>query len=156
MSRRATVVLLWCGALLIGAGGCDFVQKPGTQVTGAQVDERTADGARVAMTVRVDNPNDVALPVRGVDYRVTVEDAGTFELDDAPPVALPPNASQTVTLPAAFADGQRNWAGRQYRLTGTLRYQPPGEIRELLTQYRVPLPSVRFSSEGRLRAAGDE
>jgi len=153
MSQYAVILGLLCSVLALGAVGCRGVQKPTTRVTHVQLTEQTVEGAHVAMTVRVENPNDVGLPVRGVDYRVTVEDAGTFELDDTPAVALPPRGTQVLTLPAAFADDRRGWDGRRFRLVGTLAYQPPGEIRELLTQYRVPLPSVRFSAEGRLHVA---
>jgi len=150
-----TVRLLCCGALMVSASGCAGVRTPGAELSSGAVAARTAEGARVEMTVRVNNPNEVPLPVRGVDYQVVVDGVGTFEMDDTPPIALPPRGSETLTLPASFADGSQDWAGRRYRLTGSLRYQPPGEVRELLTQYRVPLPTVPIEAEGRFAAASN-
>jgi hypothetical protein len=45
---------------------------------------------------------------------------------------------------AAPADG---WADLPVRVSGTVVYRPPGELRRTLTQLQVPLPSVRFGTQ---------
>jgi len=61
---------------------------------------------------------------------------------------IPANGVQTVTLPAALATDTVE-AG-DYQVRGTLVYEPPGEIRKLLTEYGVPLPSASFKAQGAL------
>jgi len=40
--------------------------------------------------------------------------------------------------------------GQQYTASGSVAYVPPGEVRELLTDYKVPLPTTGFSGKGTL------
>ena len=153
MIRHVIRQVMLLGALLaVTAIGCTGVRQPNANVTDATVAERTAEGRRIEFTVNVSNPNDTALPVKAMPYRVTVDGVGEFDMTDRPAVSLPPKGQQTVTVAAAFPDGAQTWSGRRFRITGWLKYQPPGQLRELMTQYRVPLPSVPFKAEGRLEA----
>lgn len=133
--------------------GCDGLQKPEARVTRVALAERTPEGLRVEMTVAVVNPNDTPLPVRWADYAVEVDEVGAFAFEGMPAVTLPPNGTQTFTLAAAFADGEAPVVGRAYRVSGAVGYEPPGEVRELFTQYGVPLPAVEFGARGELEAS---
>lgn len=145
---RLMLILLLPVALL----GCRGVSQPQTRVLDVAVSEQTAQGARIEMTVAVENRSDVPLPVRSARYEVQVEELGSFAFRELPAVTLPPNGTQTFTLAAAFADGQTSLAGRRYDVTGRLAYEPPGEVRSLLTEYGVPLPAVSFDAQGRLES----
>lgn len=151
MNRKTFFMTLMLAALMLGIVGCAGGGEPTVDVQRAVVADRTVEGARVEVTLQIDNPTDHALPVRAVDYRITVAEAGTFAMTDQPAIALPPNGQQTLILPAAFANGDTDWVGRRVDVTGSLHYQPPGQIRELLTEYRFPLPSASFSATGALR-----
>ncbi len=152
LGRSSVLPAFMLAALALMMCGCQGLQHPTAEVTRVAVTDQTDAGARVEVTVRLNNPNDVALPVKDVDYRITVDGAGAFDLTDHPAATLPPNGTQTLVLPAAFRNGQHNWAGRGFRARGTVSYQPPGQLRELLSQYDVPLPTVLFDATGRLGA----
>lgn len=142
--------------LLVAAlAGCRFVQRPDVELLETAVTERTDEGGRLEMALRLSNPNAVVLPVPMVRYRVTVEDVGTFSVVDDPAVALPPGEEQVVTLAAAFVGNGDAWAGRRFEARGAFSYQPPGQLRVLLSQYRIPLPVTPFVFEGELGEANE-
>ena len=103
---------------------------------------------RVLVTVFAENPNDVALPIVRAKYEVELAGAEAFAFTDLPKATLPANGTQTINLPAAFAtDG----GSGNYQVKGQLTYEPPGEVRKLLTEYGVPLPSASFKDNGTLQ-----
>ncbi len=130
--------------------GCS-VKAPTARVVAVDTDRVTEQGARVLVTVELTNPNDVALPLPKTRYRVAVEGAEPFAFETPPALALPPLETQLLTLPAAFATPDAAaMAGRPYEVTGAVTYQPPGQLRLLLSEYHIPLPTSRFSGSGTL------
>lgn len=148
----AALVLSATGLMLAGCAG---VERPEVELVGAGVSEQTVEGARVELAVRLENPNEVVLPLPRVRYSVAVEGAGRFDVSDDPAVALSPGGGQTVILPAAFEGRAADWAGRRFELRGMFSYRPPGQIRALLSQYGIPLPVVPFAVRGELREMGE-
>jgi len=147
MSRIGWIVMCSLAVLT----GCSSNLKPvTTRVDSVTVDERTEQGVRVLVTVLAENPNDVALPIVRARYEVEMAGAETFAFTELPKATLPANGTQTITLPAAFATESGNAAGHSYQVKGQLTYEPPGEIRKLLTEYGVPLPSASFKDDGAL------
>ncbi len=143
------IIGIVCLALLVG--GCTSNLKPvSARVDSVRIDEQTAEGVRVLVTVVAENPNDVPLPVVRAKYEVDLAGAEPFKFTDLPAVSVPANGVQTVTLPAALAKGGGDAAGTSYRVSGGLIYEPPGEIRKLMTEYGIPLPSASFKDEGTL------
>ena len=142
---RTTAVI---GLLLMV--GCS-VSSPTARVVAVEPAEITDQGARVLVTIELENPNDVELPLPWTRYRVTLDGAKPFSLGTPPAAALPPNGVQRVTLPAAFAfDEDQSLVGRGYAVSGSMTYTPPGEFRKLMTEYGVPLPKVHFADSGSL------
>ncbi len=127
--------------------GC--VSSPSAKVTDVVVEERTSQGTRLVVIVELTNPNATALPLPKADYEVSVDGAGSFSFQVIPDATLPGKGVQTIRFPAALAGG-RSLAGRSYNVSGSIFYEPPGEVRRLLTEYRVPLPSAGFSKSGTL------
>jgi len=124
------------------------VAAPKAEVIGARVDEQTAVAGRVILTVKLTNPNAVDLPLMRARYSFAV--AGErYRGSDVPHVVLPASGVMLVELPGVIASGQP-LAGRSFKASGTVTYQPPGEVRELLTEYRVPLPTTSFRGGGTL------
>lgn len=155
MSRNVFVILC-CVAMF---GGCSSnLRQVTTRVDSVRIDERTDQGVRVLVTIVAENPNDIPLPIVKARYKVSLSGGagisggggGEFAFTDLPKVTIPANGTQTITLPAAFALNGGDAAGRSYQVTGQLTYEPPGEIRKLLTEYNVPLPSASFKAEGAL------
>ncbi len=148
MNRMAWLVVCSLAVLT----GCSSNLKPvTTRVDSVTVDERTEQGVRVLVTVIAENPNDVALPIVRARYEVDLAGAEAFAFTELAKATLPAHGTQTITLPAAFATEGGGAAGQSYKVKGQLTYEPPGEIRKLLTEYGVPLPSASFKDDGALR-----
>ncbi|GAB4107974.1 MAG: hypothetical protein Kow00105_13000 [Phycisphaeraceae bacterium] len=118
-------------------------------VDAVRIDSTSDEGVRVLVTVTAENPNEVALPIVRAEYKVALNGAQPFEFTDLPKATLPALGTQTLTFPAAFALNGKH-EQHTYQVEGRLIYEPPGEIRKLLTEYGVPLPSASFSDEGTL------
>lgn len=150
MNKWICLIAVLAGSLAGCRADGEALQQPVSSVSDVWIEDQTPRGVRLMIRVDVENPNDIPLPVTKADYALTVKDLGTFEFADQPPVALPPRGKQTIELAAAFGDGERPVAGHAYKVSGDVTYEPPGEIRKLLTEYRVPLPSTPFSKRGHL------
>jgi LEA14-like dessication related protein len=157
-SHRLLLLVLLTVMLLAG-GGCGFsvsrtaraihvvTKAPVASVKGAQVTQTTPEGSRVEVTVELVNANAFALPLRGVNYQLSVAGLGELRYSGPPEASLPANGRQTLTLPAAFPG---EVSGAAYSISGSVAYEPPGGWRTFLTESSVPLPTVRFSGSGQL------
>jgi len=129
------------------------IKDPSIEVVSVNLTRQTDQGARIEVTARLENPNDVALPLK--DYHLT------FDLADGPAVTfrdlanrtLPSEGSQLVTMPLAIAVPGQSLVGDGYHVSGWMHYEPPGEIRKLLTDSSIPLPSSSFSTRGELKSS---
>ena len=95
------------------------------------------------VTVELQNPNNVPLPLRRAQYTVEVAGAEPFSFRDQPARTLPASGRQTVELAAVFPGDA---TGATCHVSGWITYEPPGEIRKLLTESGIPLPNADFSS----------
>ena len=134
-------------ALMLGVlGGCEA--SPAVDVADVRIVDQTEQGGRVLLELDVSNPNDFPLPMPTANYTVTIEGAGTFTFDGVVPLAvMPMQASQTLTLPAAYSTATP-LVGRSYRAYGHVTYDPPGEFRAFLKESGFPLPNVDFDKTG--------
>ncbi len=149
MARNIIAIL----GLALMLGGCGVALQPvSTRVDSVQIDEQTDEGVRLLVTVIAENPNDIPLPIVRAKYQVELPGAGveTFKFTDLPMATMPAKGKQTITLPAAIAMSGGNATGQQVKVNGQLTYEPAGEIRKLMTEYGVPLPSSGFRSQGEL------
>lgn len=134
------------GLLMALAVGCEAV--PSADVLDVRVVDQTEQGGRVIMEVDVFNPNDFPLPMPTADYKVTIQDAGSFTFNGVIPlVVMPMQGTQTLQLPAAYSTDVP-LAGKSFTARGTIYYDPPGEFRAFLKESGFPLPDVTFSREG--------
>ena len=130
--------------------GC-AVQSPTTTVKSVTVTEQTTSGARILVTVEVENPNNIALPIPKAFYRMSLQDAPTFKFTAVQAVTLPANGKQTLTFPASFPiNPDEPLEGRHYNLAGCIFYRPPGEFRAILDQYHIALPFSNFFASGNI------
>lgn len=140
-------------SMLLPLGGCasvwQSVEEPGIAVEKVQLTQRTQEGVRVEVTVRLSNPNEIALPLVYASYGVELDGLGRFELGDQTNRTLPAKGSQVVVLPAAFALPEGSSDTQGYSVWGSVEYVPPGQLRRVLTESGVPLPSASFSEQGR-------
>ncbi|MEM6333138.1 MAG: hypothetical protein AAF823_07340 [Planctomycetota bacterium] len=154
---RLALMALVAATLL---GGCLGPPTPRAEVIGVDVEDVTADGARVVVRVAVTNAGEVELPMPKATYTLSVDGLDAFSFTAVPDTVVPMDGGQTVmVLPAAFGlsgleagDGAETasggLAGRGYRVSGSLTYEPPGDLRRLATNYRVPLPFATFDASG--------
>lgn len=145
MMRTSLVGVAAC-LLLVGCSGLD---TPRAEVVSIQPGAVSDEGGVVDFTVLLMNPNDVELPVKKVSYTVALGDE-TFTFDATPAVSMPVYGQQTFTLPAAFPTGGGALPGKPVNVSGMIYYQPPGKVREALSDMKIPLPHVSFESSATL------
>ncbi len=143
------VIGIVCMALVFGGCGVNLRQVA-TRVDSVRIDDQTDQGVRVLVTVVAENPNDIAMPIVRAKYEVGLAGAEPFKFTDLPTATIPAHGTQTITLPAALAIAGGNASGHEFTVSGSLVYEPPGEIRKLLTEYGVSLPAAPFKSQGAL------
>ena len=139
-------------ALLL-CGGCAVYEKmstppldpPPATVKAVRVIEQTEEGAQLEIVIDLKNPNTTALPLVGASYTLSVGGAST-SLSGRPNRTLPASGAQTIYLRAAVPSASAR--GASTHASGTISYEPPGEIRKLLTESSVPLPSTSFQYTG--------
>lgn len=150
-----------CGLLLGGLGGCGIIKLPRlpkplapihATVERAALVDLTDEAAAVAVYVRMVNTNDEPMPM--VIARYTVECGQAKYTGDQVPNATMPDDSleQVVHFPAVLLD-VGNPVGREIRASGTIEIQPPGEIRKLMTEWRIPRPTVSFDGTATVESA---
>lgn len=149
-------------------GGCAWynsVPTPAASVKSATLANQAGDASRVEVLLELANESPAPLPLVQCDYTISVAGVGSFSFSDKPNRTLPgkprdPGATtpgavgaagdgtQRLTLPAAFSAGGQSVKGAAYQVTGSVTYDPPGEMRKLLTESYIPLPSIPFSGSG--------
>ena len=134
-------------ALSLALVGCDdlkSVEKPSTRVLSARLVDETDEGARILVEVELTHKNKVALPLVNADYSGEIQGIGDYDGQDLPNRTLPINSRQVVTLPMVYRTDEPV-TGLAIDVSGNIEYQPPGEIRKLLTESGIPLPKTGFS-----------
>lgn len=141
-------------SLALLSGGCQKIQglkTPQAKVVSLRLVEQTEAGVRLEMLLAIQNSNDVSLPLKQAQYTVTLERMGTFTFSKRANMTLPADGVQTLTFVAAFATGGQDVSGFAWQAYGSVAYELPGEIRDLLTNYGVPLPTTSFRASGWLQ-----
>ena len=143
--------VLLVSMVVVACPGCLSALPPSVRVTDARAVEESAEGVRLEVTLELDNPNAVPLPLPEASYRVAVDGVGSYAFEALPVRVIPPNGTQTVVLPAAIAfpagsDG--GVAGRRWRIRGDVTYRPENGVRRFLTESGVPLPFASFGGRG--------
>ena len=148
--------------VVLAVGGCrsvDQVVAPSAQVLGVTLVDQTPHGARMDIIVGLANPNFIALPLVDTDYAITIDGVGSYWFTDHPHRTLPAGLEsgggrlglQKLRLPVAIDYEGGSLIGAAYRVHGAVVYEPPGEIRKLLTESNVPLPEVEFFGVGQIQ-----
>lgn len=152
MSRAVSVVLVLGAASLLGA--CTGYSSPRMSVEKAQATEKTPDGTAVVFVLNAENENDVALPLRTVEYTVALDGQNVFTGTRSAEATLRRKGVQQIVLPASVRAEQ--WGGRElagvsrYRLSGRVFYVTPGQLAEVLFDAGVRTPSAEFAFEGEI------
>ena len=154
-TRRTRVVfvaaVVCAGATL--AGGCRSTSAPRLEHAAASMQERTADGVAMLFTLDAYNDNDSPLPLRDVQYSVTLDGREIFRGKRSAEATLRRKGVQQLHLPAVIAlrPGEAPPSGvSNFRLRGTLTYVTPGKVAELLFDTGVRVPTAGFETTGQI------
>lgn len=113
--------------------------------------EQGADGARFSVAVTLTNTNkfDMVMPLAGCTLHI--DGFEPYEFESIPPAALIADDTQTIVLYAAVATNGADAQGRPFRVSGYFKYRPPGEIKAVIHEIGMPLPSANFKTQGRVQ-----
>ena len=132
-------------ALAPGCSSLSNVQKPTASVTAMTLGEVDANGFTMNFGVNVANPNPVALPLAGTDYKLGIGGVGVLGGKTKSQGSIPAKGSRQVTVPVSVAfenllsaqQAIRDSGGDvPYDLQGGLSFQSGNP---LLGSVRVPL-----------------
>jgi len=164
-TARKTLLTACLVACAFACAGCGSKSKtkikvitPTASAATVSIVEQTGEGARLLVSLELTNPNAIALPLHKAVYTVTVAGVaagaggagGAVTMEDVTSLTLPANGTQQLKYPLASVTDGQGLAGAWYTVSGTVEYEPPGEVRKLLTESGVSLPKVRFSGAGEL------
>ena len=125
------------------------ITTPTAEVGELRLVDQTDEGARLEVSVSLQNPNPFPLPLAINDYRVSV--AGkTFFFREHVRRTLPAQGRQTLELAAALTTGEADLTGATYHVRGWVEYRRPGQLRRIMHDSGVPLPVVNYYTAGRL------
>lgn len=141
----------------LALAGCSAYEAPELRVVSVGVSERSAEAVVLRVVIDAENANDVALPLRDVEYEVEVGDGGegrVFRGVRSAEATLRRFGTQQIEVPAVVAAGSWPGEGTPYVIRGRLRYTTPGEIAQILFDAGVRRPEVSFEGRGVIGAAG--
>ncbi|MBL8999726.1 MAG: LEA type 2 family protein [Phycisphaerae bacterium] len=141
-------------AVLVAGGlwGCTSTQPPTISVLEARVADRTEQGVVIEFLIEADNPNDAALPLRKVDYTVSIAGDRVFAGTRSPEATIRRFGRQRFTFPASFAAGPGVIAGEvEYEVSGEVKYVVAGAITQTLLDEEYSELSAPFQGSGRLK-----
>ena len=153
MANRSRVVLAGCVAAL-GLAACQSAQSPRLSIADVRVTEVTDQGSAMVVTVRAENPNDKPLPLRMIDYRVTLGGESVFEDSRVAEAVLPRFGVVDLELPVSVPATERPAGETDFRLWMTLHYLAPGKIAETLYDAGLRRPSVSGDGAGTVNLGG--
>jgi len=133
--------------------GCTRYAAPTLRTAGVSVADETAEGLVLAFSLDASNPNDVPLPLRDVHYSLWLEGQEVFTGVRSAQATLSRKGTGRIVLPAVVAiqPGRPAPSGVvRYRLAGSLVYQTPGEIAQILFDTGVRRPTAQFADAGEL------
>lgn len=154
-TARALTAALQLALLLALApllGGCATGEAPRLNVTEASVTERTSDGMVIAFTLDATHDNPHALPLREINYTLSIGGREVFSGLRSPEATLPRFGRHTVTIPAAIpADLAPEPGEHDFELRGRITYLAPGRLAEVLFDAGLRRPTSSFRERGRIR-----
>lgn len=143
-----SVVVAAAGVAGVAMGGC-FHARPTVDVVSTRADGLSAAGQRIVVVLEGRHTNEEEFPLERARYRVERASDGAvlFEGERLAEAVLPPAGVQRFELPAAIPAEAGLMSGEPLVVSGTVTYEVPGTIAELLFDTRVRRPKARFVAE---------
>lgn len=137
------------GAAVLG-GGCASPAPPTFELADVYTLPEGPDGRVVVFVVEGVNDSASALPLRDVRYSASLDGGESVSVRRGARATLPAKGSQTFELPVPVA-GDAGVVGA-YELRGSVEYQVPGALADLLFDNNLRRTRAGFSFSGRLDA----
>lgn len=131
--------------------GCTSYRPPEFDVASVRPTERTDEGVAMVFELDAKNQNEVALPLRDVEYTVELDGRTVFTGTRSAEATLRRQGTQRIRLPAVVSragDAPPTTGRVPYTIKGTVTYVTPGQIAELLFDSGVRVPTVAFTDTG--------
>jgi LEA14-like dessication related protein len=104
MSRRTTLLTIFlCCVAATGCTSLSGIQKPTASVTAMTLGEVDAHGFTMNFGVNVANPNAMALPLAGTDYKLGIGGVGVLNGKTNAQGKIPAKGSRDVIVPVSVA-----------------------------------------------------
>jgi hypothetical protein len=143
------------------SGGCSFYEAPDFRVVSISETDRSEEAVVLGFTLEARNRNDVALPLRRAEYRLTLDGRQVFEGGRVAAATAPRFGTQRIELPAVvpaelIPPERFDEAGEMaYRLEGSVEYQTPGRLAQYLFDINLRRPDAPLSLAGTLELPGN-
>lgn len=156
MEQRSLIIILIAILLIGGAIGAGlFVKAPSASVTGVSVNSFNLSSISLAITLTVDSPYPISIPVRSLQYAVTYKGEGAdipLGKGEKTGIILKPG-SQDLIIPMVVSNPSL--------VRSVLRVLTSGEILLTITGNLTPeffgtAPTVPFSREMTIPVTGED
>lgn len=146
-------------SLCLMLGGCSKALSPTFTAVGVREVERNNDRSVIEFVIEAKNPNREPIPLKEIQYAVSIDGQEVFTGLRSPEVSLHTYATQTFTLPAVLpmdVVGAVGSAGEiQYRINGSVEYIPPGRLAEVLFDAKLKVPMAPIDLSGTINLGND-
>lgn len=148
MGRTLNLLLLL--PLLALQTGCGLTgTRPSLEVSDARVAARTQEAILLEFAVEGKNMGDEPLPLRNVEYALSIDGRVVFRGSRAGERTLPAEGMQTVVLPASVRlEDLPDDGSVRYVLSGLIEYSKPGALADVLFDAKLVRPKAPFSDRG--------
>lgn len=148
--RRFFVLLL---ALMLGAcANMKLPEKPQVSLLAVNLESVNLFEQRFVLTLKVSNPNDIALPIDGVSFNVALNQVQIGQAAHKDKFTLPANGESTVKIRVSTQLATLLQQAHQLQSAKTLNYQIDGEI--FTPFWPGGIPFVRQGEVPALKASG--
>ncbi len=148
MNMRLTLAFLACGLVL---GGC--VTRPTASVEGGAATVATDEAVVLTFTVVAQNRGETELPLRMVDYTLSVDGNRVFRGRRSAEATLSRKDIQTIEIPVPVKWEDLPQGESSYRLSGEFTYTLPGIFWQAMFDAGLYRPGADFELEGTLDPA---
>jgi hypothetical protein len=134
--------------LAVGVAGC--VTRPTASVEAGELAEVTDEAAVLTFTVVAQNPGESELPLRMVEYSLSVDGTRVFRGRRSAEATLSRKNEQRIDLPVPIRWADLPEGESTYRLRGEFMYTLPGIFWRAMFDAGLYRPGADFELEGTL------
>ena len=156
MSRGSAAVRNLFLLSLLGLIGCAGMRSPGVAVDRVKPGVATEDALALDIVMELRNPNSAAVELHEFRYTVSINGTTVYTGRRSGGANLSPKSTRQLRIPAVVNFVSMGWTRERlparcnYSLHGTVVYNAPSALAQILFDTGVRRPKVPFSSRGEL------